>query len=85
MRLIFLSLALIWLFASTALMAFVALAMRQGYNSDWPAALYEGFETIPEALMMMCGFGGSPVWVDVLYWIIPVVVLLFAFRARRAD
>lgn len=85
MRLIFRILALAWLVVSAALMALVAIAMRQGYKSNWPDALYEGFETIPEGLMMILGFRGSPVWVDVLYWIIPVLLLVFSFRTHRAD
>ena len=47
-----------------------------------PTATQEAFETIPEAIMSMRGFNGSPWLVDVAYWVALVAALFFAFRRR---
>lgn len=80
MRLIAKILSLLLFLGSVAILALVTLALRNGYSSDWFSALYEGFETIPEGLLMAMGMRGSPVWVDVLYWVLIVVALLAAWK-----
>jgi hypothetical protein len=46
------------------------------------AAAKEAFETIPEAIMMTMGFNGSPLIVDVAYWLILALAVFATFRSK---
>ena len=76
-------LVLLWLLASLGLTIVVVGAMRQGYEQSWADALYEGFETIPEALMMGLGFSDSPLWIDAAYWLVLIICVIWAFSNRK--
>lgn len=74
----------LWAIGSVALGVMVFLAMTGGYGASAGAAAYEGLETIPEFLMVAAGFKGSPVLVDVGYWLAlgASVVIAFGRRSR---
>lgn len=71
-----------WAVVSVAI-GVLAFFVVTGYGNGVDAALYEGLETIPEALMTTVGFRGAPVAVTVAYWLALIAAVFFAFRPAR--
>lgn len=60
----------------------LAFAVVRGAGGSFSAAAHEAFETIPEAVMQTMGFDGSPLLVDVAYWLALTTAILLAFRRK---
>jgi hypothetical protein len=58
----------------------LAFAVVNSSNAGLDAAVKEGFETIPEAVMMIMGFKTAPLVVTIGYWIALIALLFLAFR-----
>ena len=79
MKILIRVLVVIWALVSVGLGA-LAFAAVKGTGGSVGAAAYEAVETIPEAVMQTMGFRGSPLWVDVAYWLLLTAAVLFAFK-----
>lgn len=73
---------LVLLALATLALGALAFAVVLGTGGGLGAAAHEAFETVPEAVMQMLGFDGSPLWVDIGYWAALIGGLVFAFRRR---
>jgi len=81
MKTIVRAILIIWALVSVGIGA-LAFAVVSGTGASVGAAANEAFETIPEAAMQMMGFGGSPLWLVIVYWLALVGGLLLTFRRR---
>ena len=72
-----------WALISIGMGVFAFSVVYNVSDRHLPTAAQEAFETIPEAIMSMMGFNGSPWFVDVAYWVALVAALFFAFRDRE--
>lgn len=68
-----------WALVSVALSA-LAFSVRTGFGDALAAAALEGFETIPEAIMQMMGFGEAPRAVVIGYWLALAAAIFLAFK-----
>lgn len=58
----------------------LAFAVVEGTGGNTGIAAREAFETIPEAVMQMMGFAGSPLLLVIAYWLALSASVLLAFR-----
>ncbi|MBX9747067.1 MAG: hypothetical protein K2X34_09210 [Hyphomonadaceae bacterium] len=75
-------LVVVWAIISIGMGVFAFSVVHNISDGHVGIAAQEAFETIPEAIMSMMGFNGSPWIVDVAYWLTLVAALFFAFRRR---
>jgi len=69
-----------WALISVGMGVFAFSVVYNISDRHLPSATQEAFETIPEAIMSMMGFNGSPWFVTAVYWLALVAALFFAFR-----
>ncbi len=75
-------LVVVWAIISIGMGVFAFSVVQNISDGHVGIAAQEAFETIPEAIMSMMGFNGSPWFVDVAYWLALAAALFFAFRRR---
>ena len=75
----------LWAVFSIVVGVLVFAILRSTYNSDIYSAGIEAIETIPESIVMRLGFSGSPLFVDIGYWILLIISIFLAFSARKRS
>ena len=75
-------LVVVWTIISIGMGVFAFSVVHNISDGHVGIAAQEAFETIPEAIMSMMGFNGSPWIVDLAYRLAPAAALFFAFRRR---